>query len=196
MPLTKAKIDQLIDFLSKYILLGSQELIDLVSIIKYDSVNRNSLLMEKGKVSDHMAFILNGYARTYYVDAAGKEMTTHFHWEYSLLVSPRSFFGRQPVDYYTIAMEKMDGLYVHHQDMIRFMKKHPRFESIIKDIFRDAIPDISDHVKLLQMVSAEERYEYFIRTQPDVIKRVPQKHIATYLGMTSETLSRVRAKIK
>jgi len=195
MAVSPLQFKQLIDFLSNYIAVQPDEVLAIGSILRYGSFNKNTLLIEQNKVTDMLGLILKGYARGYYFDAKGRELTCHFDWEFDILLAPRSFFGQKPAEYNVIAMERLDLVYTTYGDLISFFKKHPRFEGIVKDLVRDNMPDINEHTKLLQMISAQERYEYFMATRPDIIKRVPQKHIATYLGMNTETLSRVRGKM-
>lgn len=93
-------------------------------------------------------------------------------------------------------MENMEVLYANYGDLMALAQKHPRFEALVKDLVSDNIPDIRGHTRLLQMVSAQDRYEHLIASRPDIVRRVPLKHIASYLGMSTETLSRVRSKVK
>lgn len=152
--------------------------------------------MEEGKVSNTFGLILKGYTRTFYYDHQHRDTTKAFIWESEIMISPRSFFGRKPVGCSVVAMEQVEMLYLHYDDLTPFLEKNPRFAVVIKDMVRDFTPDVSKHTKLLQMTSAQDRYEHFIAARPDVVNRVPQKHIASYLGMTTETLSRIRSRIK
>jgi CRP-like cAMP-binding protein len=188
--------NQIIDYLSKYIHVQPEEALAIAKGLRVGTFKKNSLLMEEGKVSDMFSIILKGYARTYYYDHQGRDSTKAFIWERQIVISPRSFFGRKPAGCNVVAMEKVELLYARYDDLMLFLDENPRFEGIIKDLVRDLVPDVSNHTKLLQMTSAQERYQHFITNRPDVIKRVPQKHIASYLGMTTETLSRVRARMK
>jgi CRP/FNR family transcriptional regulator, anaerobic regulatory protein len=196
MAVTSFKMKQLANFLVKYIDLSPQEVLSIAGLVRHDIFKKHSHWLEEAKVSDTVGLILKGYARTYYFDYCGRESTSHFDWEFDLLVSPSSFFGRRPAECNIIAMEEMHVLYIHYDDLMNLLEQHPRLEGIVKDLLRDNIPDVSQHTKLLQMVSAQDRYEQFIHSRPDIVMRVPQKHIASYLGMTTETLSRVRARMK
>lgn len=184
------------DFLSKYIFVRPDEALAIAGILHLGSFKKNSLWMEEGQVCDKVGVIFRGCARTYYLDKHGRDLTHDFHWEFDILISPQSFFGRKPAVCNTVAMENMEVVYARHEDVMAFLNKHPRFETVVKDLIRDNIHDISDHKKLLQMVSAQERYEEFIASRNDIVQRVPLKHIATYLGMTTETLRRIRGRIK
>lgn len=190
------KFRQLVDFLSRYIQIRPEEAVALTGILRVGSFKKNSLLMEEGKVSNMFGLIIKGYARTYYYDHENRDSTKAFIWESEIIISPRSFFGRKPAGCSVVAMEQVELLYIRHEDLVPFLEENPRFASVIKDMARDFTPDVSRHTKLLQMTSARERYEHFIAKRPDVVNRVPMKHIASYLGMTTETLSRIRSKMK
>jgi CRP/FNR family transcriptional regulator, anaerobic regulatory protein len=190
------KFNVFLEYLSKYIQVRPEEALAIAGILQIGSFKKNSLLMEEGKVSDMLGLILKGYARTYYYDHQNLDSTKAFIWESDIIISPSSFFGRKPAGCSVVAMEQVELLYAHYDDLMPFLEKNPRFEGVVKDLVRDLIPDVSNHTKLLQMTSARDRYEHFIATRPDVIKRVPQKHIASYLGMTTETLSRIRGRMK
>lgn len=188
--------NQVLDYLSTYIQLQPEEVAAFLSILQPVSIDRDTILMEEGKVTHLMAFVLKGCARTYYIDENGTDKTINFHFENEMMVSLRSFFGQVPSACYTVSMEPMQLLTISHADFISYLQKFPRFEAILKDIIRDGVPDINDHVRLLQTVPAEDRYLKFIKMRPDILKRAQLKHIATYLGMNMETLSRIRAKIR
>jgi CRP-like cAMP-binding protein len=91
-------------------------------------------------------------------------------------------------------MEPSELIFITRTDFNDFLHKHPRFEIVLRDIIKDNIPDLNEHTRLLQIVSAKERYNRLAMMRPDIIRRVQLKHIASYLGMSSETISRVRRK--
>lgn len=166
----------------------------MVQITRYGTIKKDTLLIEQNKVPTQALFILKGYTRAYYIDDNGREHTSHFDWENDMVIPLRCFFRGKPAPYSQVAMEQLEVVYTTYDELHAFFKRHPRFETTIREMILDFLPDLSEHTKMLQMISAQERYEYFVATRPDIIKRVPQKYIASYLGMTTETLSRVRAK--
>lgn len=196
MEVSAIKFKKLLDFLSNYILLRPDEIFSIASILRFASIKKNEFWVKEGEVCDRIGLILKGYARIYYLDHQQRDMTYHFFWEFNIIVSLRSFIGRKPAVCSVVAMENMEVLYVNYVDLMALIEKHPRLEGLVKDLVSDNIPDIRDHTRLLQMVSAQDRYEHLIASRPDIVRRVPLKHIASYLGMSTETLSRVRSKVK
>lgn len=196
MEISAIKFKKLLDFFSRYIQLSPEEIFSIAGILRLASIKKNDFWVQEGEVCDRIGLILKGYARTYYLDHQQRDMTYQFIWEFNILVSLRSFIGRRPAVCSIVAMENMEVLYANYGDLMALAQKHPRFEALVKDLVGDNIPDIRGHTRLLQMVSAQDRYEHLIASRPDIVRRVPLKHIASYLGMSTETLSRVRSKVK
>jgi CRP/FNR family transcriptional regulator, anaerobic regulatory protein len=196
MEVSATKFNKLLDFFSSYIQLRPEEIVSVAGILQIATVKKNNFWVQEGEVCDRIGLILKGYARTYYLDHQQRDMTYEFVWEFNILVSLRSFIRRKPAVCSIVAMENMEVLYANYQDLMALAEKHPRFEALVKDLVSDNIPDIRRHTRLLQMISAQDRYEHLIATHPDIVKRVPLKHVASYLGISTETLSRVRGKKK
>ena len=196
MEISATKFKKILDFFSNYILLRPDEIISIASILRLASIKKSEFWVQEGEVCDRIGLILKGYARIYYLDHQNREMTYHFFWEFDIIVSLRSFIGKKPAACSIVAMENMEVLYANYNELMALAQKHPRLEGLVKDLVSDNIPDLSSHTKLLQMVSAQERYEFLVSSRPDFVRRVPLKHIASFLGMSTETLSRVRSKMK
>ena len=196
MEVSAIKFKKLLDFFSSYIQLRPEEIVSVASILRFASIKKNDFWVQEGEVCDRIGLILKGYARTYYLDHQNRDMTYQFIWEFNILVSLRSFIRRKPSVCSIVAMENLEVLYANYEDLMELAEKHPRLEGLVKELVSDNFPDLNAHTKLLQMVSAQDRYEYLVTSHPDIVKRVPLKHIASYLGMSTETLSRVRSKMK
>ena len=101
--------------------------------------------------------------------------------------------GQFPCPNSVITMESTYAAWTSHEEFFGFMKEFPKYEIPVRTLLGEFLKVEVEHAKLLRISSAKERYEALFKLRPEVIKRVPQIYIASYLGMSPETLSRVRA---
>lgn len=93
------------------------------------------------------------------------------------------------------ALENCSLLQLHFDDLQKIYKKYPTWESFFRQLLQEAYIETTKRVEGFITKSAEQRYNEFIVNRPDLIQRVPQQYIATYLGITPVSLSRIRGKI-
>ncbi len=170
---------------------GWEGFFELFSLKKLDA---NEDWVKAGENCQQFCFIVSGLMRIYYIDHAGNEVNEGFY-EAGQLVGPiSSMVSNDPCQYYIQALESSDLLVADYHKFHEVGFDQPewlRFEiKFMQQIFlRSARRD----AKLL-LGSAEQRYRWFCNEHPDLLKRIPQYQIASYLGMTPVTLSRLRKK--
>ncbi len=182
-----------VDFISIFTNISEEEINTITSIIHTSSHRKNEVLQHQGSVPKRAAFIVKGAVRTFYTDENGTEHTTGFKFENQPLVPIDSFTHQTQVPFFAVALEPTELVWASHDDFFGFLETHPRYEKVLRNILSKLMPRQSEQMKLLRINSSRERYEMLCKLRPEVIQRVPLKHIASYLGMSFETLSRVRA---
>ncbi|KIA94316.1 hypothetical protein OC25_10380 [Pedobacter kyungheensis] len=155
-------------------------------------VKRKTTLLSAGESSNTIYFIVNGAARVYYLDKDGKQTNTWFLFENELLISVYSFFTGQPSFEYietledatliAVKREKLDELYLKYMDFNFIGRKLTEYYYIRNEM----------QANDLRILSAKERYEQLLKRNPQLFQRVSLGHIASYLGISQETLSRIR----
>jgi len=165
------------------------------AIVKNSSIiqiKRKTTLLSAGESSNTIYFIVAGAARVYYLDKDGKQTNTWFLFENELLISVYSFFTGQPSFEYietledatliAVKREKLDELYLKYMDFNFIGRKLTEYYYIRNEM----------QANDLRILSARARYEELLRRSPQLFQRVSLGHIASYLGISQETLSRIR----
>jgi CRP-like cAMP-binding protein len=186
-------IRPIIDFLSGHVKITTEEMEKMLSIIHFSAWPKNEVIQKEGDIPRTLAFILKGAVRTYYVDDKGHEHTVNFTFENQPLVAFDSFANQTPAGVSALTLEPTEIIYTSHAEFFGFMESFPRYEPVIRNIMGQYLVLESEHSKLLRINPARERYEALCKARPELIARVPLKYIASYIGMTLETVSRIRA---
>jgi CRP-like cAMP-binding protein len=186
-------IRPIIDFLSAYVKISEDETAKMLSVIHFSSWPKNEVIQKQGEIPRTLAFILKGAVRTYYLDEKGHEHTVSFTFENEPLVAFDSFANQTPSSVSAITLEPTDVIWTSHPEFFGFMETFPKYEPVIRHIMGQYMVLESEHSKLLRINPARDRYEALRLARPELITRVPLKYIASYIGMTLETLSRIRA---
>jgi CRP-like cAMP-binding protein len=154
---------------------------------------KNVYLIKQGEVSKRMMFILKGVAKAYYTDDKGIKHISEFIFENKPVIYMEAFTKNTPSGVNVVTLEDTEVLWASRDHFFEFLQKFPRFESVLRDMLMQYMSLDLEHTRILRINSSRERYETLLKYRPDIIQRVPLKHIASYLNMALETLSRVRA---
>ena len=182
----------LIEYISRYsqIPLSSDDTKVIESIWIKKKFKKKQLFLKRGDVCQYTGFILKGAMRQYSVDNKGVEHTIQLTLENWWVVDRESYLMRTPSVYYIEAWEDTDLLTIKLADLNKFLAI-----PTIKEMFwqMDQNNHIASQKRLNDSISlsAQKRYENLIQSYPELVQRFPQHIIASYLGITKETLSRV-----
>jgi CRP-like cAMP-binding protein len=156
---------------------------------------KRHLLLKDGETCNYMYVVLKGLARMYYVKD-DEEVCSLFIEEKYLFNSPNSFYSRKPGYEYIETLEPSTLARIHYNHLQQLYNTHPPLNFIARVITEHYFVKSEERLYLLRKKSAEERYSYFTERYPTLLQKVPLKYIASYLGITLETLSRIRNKIR
>ena len=183
----------LFDFIGKYISLDEAEKNALLSLNIFHSVKKGTVLLQEGQTTRESYFVLKGCLRTYYV-LEGDEKTTAFYTELESL-TPSSVINKTPSNYFVSSLEDSIIL-ISNADMEEEINgKFPKFDIMCKKFSEELLAKQSIDFDEFKTSSPEQRYLNLIDKRPDLIKRVPQHQLASFLGITPQSLSRMRARI-
>jgi CRP-like cAMP-binding protein len=171
---------------------AAQELDSCLEIIE---VPKRHMLLNDGKVCDYMYVVLSGLVRMYYVKD-GEEVCSLFVEEKYLFNAPYSFYKRKPGYEFIETLEACTLARIHYDSLQNLYRSYPELNFIARVITESYFVKSEERLFLLRKQTAEERYNYFTARYPTLLQRVPLKYIASYLGLTIETLSRIRNKIR
>lgn len=158
---------------------------------KREEVTAKTILLQEGKISKTMFFIEKGCLRTW-VNVNGKEITTQFFFEGDKISSIESFRTKQPSLYSIESLEPCVLQTISQKDFQSILESSPEIrEEIQEHLYKRLIQSQNLFFSFLKN-TPQQRYQELIEKQPQIIQRVPQHYIASYLGITSVSLSRIR----
>lgn len=186
-------VQSIIDFISGFVEVAPEELEAMHSRIHFQSLKKGDYFQQQDQVPQNIAFILNGAMRVFYNDEKGNEHSLWFAFENQPMVAFDSFANQLPSHIGCVALEPTDIIYTTHEEFFSFLEMYPKYEVFVRNVISRHLIKIGEHARLLRLNPVRERYELLCKREPELIKRVPLKYIASYAGMSLETLSRVRA---
>ncbi|MGB1284379.1 MAG: Crp/Fnr family transcriptional regulator [Polaribacter sp.] len=180
------------DFLIALVPFTHEELNDILSHFEKEYVSKNQLLIRDGQVCNKLYFVEQGIGRSYYIKNDGKEVTQWFFGVDNFMTSLESFFNQSPSFYYLEVLEDSILYSISYENLELLLAKYHHMERFIRLLSLEMFSKIIYKLNAIQFQTAKERYNYMISDFPDISYRVPLGYIASYLGMTQETLSRIR----
>ena len=183
----------ILDFMSQYIDLTEAETEAFGQLDLVRSYAKDTLLLREGDLCSESFFVLEGLVRYYYV-IDGTEKTTDFFVEGDVF-EPSCIADQTPSEHYVACVEDCI-LSVSTPDMeTDLMTQFPRLERVCRLVAENALRTKTNTLNDFKLLSPKQRYHHLSEARPDLIQRVPQYMIASYLGVTPESLSRIRSRL-
>lgn len=185
--------DDLVKFLSQYASFTDEEM----QIIKEQSVvqefAKGKLLLRQGQQARNSYLVLKGCVRSYYIKE-GEEKNTEFFIEHDLIL-PVSYIRNTPSEYYIECLEDCLLSVGSSERSRQFMQEHPRLAPMCAKINEDIMAKRQISWDKFHNLTPEEHYLEILKHKPDLLRRVPQYHLASYLGIKPQSLSRIRKRL-
>ncbi|MEN9571859.1 MAG: hypothetical protein RL172_3090 [Bacteroidota bacterium] len=173
--------------------LGSKSQQCFLDAWQYISVPKDFTLLRENTVSDYFFFLDKGLARIYYYKNE-KEITEWLATDQQFFLSITSFFERGPSHLIMHTLQPSQLYKIHHDDFMRLADEHHDVERLLRKMVTSSLILSQVRMDSIQFETAQQRYERLLRTSPQLIQRVPLSYIASFLGVTLETLSRIRSQ--
>lgn len=157
-------------------------------------VKKKAFLLKAGHVCQHAYFIEQGLLRCYYLKG-DHEVCSWFMKEGDFIISTESFFLQKSSHEYIQALEDSVLYYMHYKDLQTIYKQHPEFNFIGRVLTEKYYMLSEQRSYSLRMQRSQERYDYLLEHQPELLLRVPAKYLSSYLGITEVTMSKVKARM-
>lgn len=187
-------LELLIKNINNYIELDKDEMEFFLSKLHTIKLKKKQYLLKADSICRQESFIIKGCFRKYYLDNDGVEHVILFATEESWLNEPQSFWGESPSFFSIEALEPSEIIQIQKPDLEKILSKIPKFERFFRIIGNKVFEDQQKRIKQNLSCSSEERYNDFKKDYPGLELRVPQKHIASYLGITPEFFSVLQKK--
>ncbi len=178
-----------------YVAFSDQELELIVSKFRLNSYEAKGFILSEHKVSSDVHFIVNGLVRTYYV-RDGKEITTYLASDKGFVSSYPSFINQTKSIEHIQCLEATSTLSISYEEMQELYRLIPQWEKVGRILAEQTLLCLADRLFKLQAIPAKEKYLEFLKTSSDkIVRRTPLLHIASFLGIAPESLSRIRKTI-
>jgi len=183
---------KLIYYIRKWVDINEEEEKTILSAFEPASVKKKKDVLEPGKVSKYIYFITKGCLRSYFVDAKGVEHIYQIRLDNNWITDLESFFSQRPSKYYIEALEDTQMLRLSFDRLEGLYSEVPSLERYFRILFQKAYINALERLNATMWESAVERYNDLLSEHKDIFQRVPLVYIASYLGITPESLSRIR----
>ena len=184
-------MDKLIIHLNSIHKISSQSSQDLLDICFKIKVKKNNDLHPIGHTCRNLYFVRKGLLRVYYFKN-DIEITESFEFEDSIVARADSLFQSKPSRKAIEAIENSELIAIPSSSLFILYDSHPDIERLFRKVFEIAYVETVDRIESIQFHSAKERYNNLLEKSPKTIMRIPLKFIASYLGITQVSLSRIR----
>ncbi len=184
--------DTLIRFIQSCVPAVGEKVLDIVAHFEEHPLAKNDLLLKEGQVSDAYYFLDVGFMRAYTMDIDGNEITTYFYDGPSVVFEVSSFFMRVPSTENLQALSDCKGYSISYAQLNMLFHSVPEFRDFGRMVLVRSFMAFKQRTLALINKTAEERYRELITTKPALFQHAPLKHIASYLGITDTSLSRIR----
>lgn len=165
------------------------------SLLTIKRLQKKELLLRKGTICAHEYYVNSGCLRSYFTDEKGQEHNQYFAIEDWWISDLYSRTRQAPSHCDIVALEDSELVQVRNADLEAFIEKTPAMEKFFRISYQQSL--VNQHLRNLQMLymSGEERYIQFRKHYPKLAERIPQKHIATFLGLTPQFFNTIHAKV-
>lgn len=182
------------DCVSGEIFLKPEEMQAVLGLVEIKRFEKGSLLLQEGQYAKECYYNVQGCIRQFYLKK-GEEKTTFFYLEDQSVSSLNSTIADKPVDYYLECTEDTILAVMSHEKEEELYSRFPRFETLCRQGLERQIAVYHNMLMAYMTSSPEERYLNLLRDRPQLLDRVPQYQLASYLGVKPESLSRIRKRI-
>jgi CRP-like cAMP-binding protein len=189
-------MEELIAYILKFGDLSQDEVKLITSKFHQIKLNRQAYFSEVGKIPRQVGFILNGVIRVFYYNDKGEEITRFFIMENNFVVDLKNFSSSLRATAYVQAITDCDLIVISQIDWNKFSTTITGWDQIVNKLVSASLLQKIERITPLITEDATTRYLAFLERYPQLTNRVPLAYVASYLGITQSSLSRIRKKIR
>jgi CRP-like cAMP-binding protein len=180
-------------FINEYVQLPDEEMEDILSKFKKKTIKKNEFVLQEGETCKDLIFVQSGCLRLYYMQD-DFEVSVWFALKHSSAIEIYSFISEAPTNYFLQAIETTEILYLPKSALNKLYDSHPKMQEMMRKFWEDVILHLLQRFTALQRDSAEQRYLDLLN-KPELLQTIPQKYLASFIGVTPTSLSRIKKNI-
>ena len=182
----------LISFLTSSNLISPSTAQQIANQFTEENLKKHDYLLQEGKLANKYFFLEDGFMRSFAYDLEGYDITTNFYSVNQVVFEVSSFFQRTPSRENIQCLTDCQGWYITYEQLNNFFHALPEFREFGRSILVKGFSALKTRMLSMITETAEERYARLIQSNPEIFQHAPLKHIASYLGITDTSLSRIR----
>ena len=187
---------QFYSYLSKFVLISQEEFREFMEPYLIERrFEKKEIVSREGEVEEYLNFIVRGLARKYYLQG-NDEVSTQISHEGHLIHAQESFHSRKPSEYFVETVEPTIFVSITYNDLESLYAQHVKLERLGRLVITYTVVQKDQWQMQMVKLSPKERFLFFVERHPDLLQRVPQKHLASFLNIQPETFSRFKHLIK
>ena len=188
-------MDKLKEFLRRIVPITDEEFVGTISYFMEKKLKKGDFFVQQDKICKHIAFIVKGTLRTYYINEKAEEITSCFCTENNLASSYKSFILQQPSSLILQAIEDTELLLIDYENLQNLYSQSMAWQTIGRMLAEREYIVMEQYASVLNNETAKEKYLRLLKEQPNILQKASIQDIASYLGLTRRTLSRIRKEI-
>ncbi len=185
----------MISFIEGIVPIPRETVKEIASHFQATEIKKNDYFIKKGRICNNYLFLEHGFIRAYTFDTDGNEVTTEFYTENQIVFEIGSFFQKTESKENYQALEDCAGWNLTFDELQLLFHSLPEFREFGRMILVKGFISFKNRTLSLINESAEQRYISLIKTRPEIFQKAPLKYIASYLGITDTSLSRIRKEV-
>jgi CRP-like cAMP-binding protein len=179
-------------FVNKFIQTDDRLFDIIISNFEYKKVARKEILLEAGKTANKIFYLHQGFVRFFHTKKDGTEVTSDFYFAPGFITSFTSLIEQKPSNVNIQAIVKMDVLFIKYKDLMALYDKEHKIERLGRLLAEQVFITSEKHLLSFLNDSPHDRYLWLMKEYPEYVKNIPLHFLASYLGITAESLSRIR----
>ncbi|MEO0582281.1 MAG: Crp/Fnr family transcriptional regulator [Bacteroidota bacterium] len=184
---------------------SSKPYLDIDKLVKWNlefdlgftnkSAKKGELFLKEGQHCKHLYFILSGFTRVYYLDLEGNEITHWFCAKDTIITSPFSYVKNERNILFFEALEDTELVLLSAKQISKLISHKPEFANALRDMNAEFAMVLSRRIMSIHTMTAEERYVNLMKEHPQIFQKAKLGYIASFLGITQQSLSRIRKNL-
>ncbi len=181
-------------FIQHYVSMSEDQLTAVAARFKKRIIGKNDFVLKAGEICKDIVFVEKGCLRLYYIHN-DLEISVWFSFNHSSAIETYSFISEKPSEYFLQAIEETAIWYLPKEELNKLYVTFPEMQEMMRKFWEDVVLNLIERFTSLQKDSAEQRYLSLLE-KPAYMQRIPQKFLASFIGVTPTSLSRIRKTIR